>query len=269
MGSFEGYHPDESIAAAHHEPIPPQARQGGLDRSWLLAQLAGQLGDRGLGIAEQEDPRVQVPEARAFRLAAPVASQDGDEPGSQAGLEGAARTAPAGEHGVESGTIAMDRRVRRKVAIKEETEVCCRGSRRRNQVSIVPGRPHALDAPSLRLVEEWREPVDRHHDASAADWGSQMEQCRQQLEHRFVVCLGFSRESHQQVVVRRDAKLLEPFQELDVLRAGRALAHQAEHVIRKTLDPRLDPSDAGGREGGGVIARDVRLDLIEEPQIET
>ena len=65
-----------------------------------------------------------------------------------------------------------------------------------------------------------------------------------------------------------DVELRAPAQQLDVLQAGHALVHQLQHLVAEALDARLDVLDPGAAQLAQLLVAQVRLDLVEELQIE-
>ena len=122
------------------------------------------------------------------------------------------------------------------------------------------------EAVLLRVGEIGAEPIETQ--AAEARRRRQVRQQRHQAGHSRVLVRRLAGESPDEVPERRDAELLAPFQELDVVQSGHALAHQLENRIAEAFDARLDAADTGGVQHPDLIALEIALGLVEQVEIE-
>src|SRR4029453_18392110 len=95
-----------------------------------------------------------------------------------------------------------------------------------------------------------------------------MHEMRYQARHALVLCGRFTWKPPNQVPQRRYPELLAPFQHLNVVQCGDALAHQLQDVVAEALDAWLDPPDAGGPQQLDLVAFEIALRLVEQAEID-
>ena len=95
-----------------------------------------------------------------------------------------------------------------------------------------------------------------------------MADARRQVAHAPVVVRRFARKANQEIPQRRDADLLAPLEELDVLQSGHALLHQLQDRVAEALDAGLDRRHARLAQQADLILLQVRLGLVEERHVE-